>query len=99
MAKLKLDKPIGDPEVTATLKHELDIQRYVVYGIVVVVVALLISTIFTLGGIMTSLWAQKQASYEQLENQVHDQNSKIDALTQAIQNQQKSATSSTTVVH
>lgn len=89
MANLKLKDPNVNPEVNAGMKHELNVMRYIILGVVIIVVGILLSSVFALGGIVASSWAQKQGTYEQLENQVYDQNVKIDQLTQAVQNEQK----------
>ena len=61
-------------------------------GVVIVVVALVVTLIFALGAVVTSSLADKQATSQHIRDEIHDQNAKIDALTKAIQNQQAAAT-------
>lgn len=51
----------------------------------------------TIATLIISHFDNSQSTYQELRDQVQAQNAKVDELTQAIQNQQKSATSSTTV--
>lgn len=68
----------------ADVKSDIKRLNWVMVGVVVVTIGLVLTLVFALGGMLTSNMAEKQASYEDLKDQVTTQNAKIDALTQAV---------------
>lgn len=68
-----------------------DIKRLnsLMVGVVIVTIGIVLTLIFTLGAIVTSSLADKQATSQQIRDEVHAQNSKIDALTKSLQDNQK----------
>lgn len=84
--KLELKDPTVHPEINANVKRELDLMRYILYGVAIVMLGIILTTIFALGGIVMSGWAQKEATYQSLNNQVQVQNTQIQALTNQLKN-------------
>lgn len=72
-----------DDEIN-TVANDVSRLNKMMVAVVVVVVGLVLTLVFALGAMVTSSLAEKQATYQNLRDQVKDQNGKIQALTDKI---------------
>lgn len=83
--ELQLNNPYIQPEVYTPGKRELDFIKYVLVGIVSVLFLGLLALVFQFGATQSSSWSEKQSSYMELQNEVHDNNTKVDNLQKEVE--------------
>ena len=77
-----------NPQTAGNLNHHVKLMWEVIIGIVVVLTIATIASLIAVGGMIVNYEAERQATFQDLKDQVTAQNAKIDALTNVISKQE-----------